>query len=85
MSPYASCVLAVFYVLVTAAHMIAWVLLSSRFPRLGTLANGAGVIFVIASPPFQTLGFGWTVLVFIALGFGLFAAVGGLIERLVRR
>jgi hypothetical protein len=85
----------VLYVLLVAAGVVVWGLLSSRFPRLGFLVNGAGLIYLIcwtldldleikgasATPVLLAMGLGWTVLCFMTVGFGLFAAIGGLIEE----
>lgn len=68
-------------VFVIAAGVLLWGLLSSRVPRFGVVANGAAVFYVILSPPLSSLGFGWTVLGFLTVGFGLFASIGGVIER----
>lgn len=79
------------YVLATAALVVLWGLISSWFPRLGLVANGAALIYLIRSVVSwrfegdlatlgRVLGFGWATLLFITVLFGLFAALGGLIE-----
>jgi hypothetical protein len=70
----------VVYVLLVAAGVVAWGLLSSRFPRLGFVTNGTALTYVLLSPLVK-VGFGWTVLGFLTVGFGLFAAVGGLLAQ----
>lgn len=86
--------LAVIYVVATTALVVLWGLLSSRFPRLGLVANAAAIVFLIQNvlrwelgEPSSTggivmiaLGLGWTILGFITAGFGMLAAIGGLIE-----
>lgn len=89
---YSEDVTAVAYVLVTGALVVLWGLLSSWFPRLGLLANGAALVYLIRSVlswqnPGElaelglALSFGWATLLFITVLFGLFAALGGLIEE----
>ncbi len=85
----------VVYVVLVAAGVVLWGLLSSWFPRAGLLANGAALVWLFQSvmrwqlgiepstvtAPLIAMGFGWTVLGFLTAGFGLVAAIGGLIEQ----
>lgn len=76
--------LAVTYVVVTAALVALWIFASSRFPRIGLVANGAAVVFLVPHVLRWSHGIearlGWTILGFITAGFGALAAVAGLIE-----
>lgn len=66
-------------VVLVAVGILVWWGVSLRFPRIGAVGNGAGILYVIGQFSAWSFGFGWTVLGLLIASLGLAISVAGLI------